>query len=40
LTVSGTDTGQWLRIQVTPVDEHGAAGTPIISDPLRVVSGT
>jgi hypothetical protein len=29
--------GPWLRLQVTPVDEHGAAGSPVLSDAVQVI---
>jgi hypothetical protein len=36
-TVSG-DVGLWLRVQVTPVDEFGAAGSPVLSDSIQLES--
>ncbi len=36
-TVAG-DNAKWLRIEVTPVDEYGAAGTTVLSDPIQVGS--
>jgi len=30
------DNLQWLRIEVTPVDEHGTAGTPVLSTSIQV----
>jgi LruC domain-containing protein len=35
-----TDVNRYLRIQVTPVDSRGAAGKPILSDPLKVLPAT
>ena len=34
------DLNKWLRIQVIPVDEHGAAGTPVLSDAVKVIVGS
>jgi hypothetical protein len=34
-TVSADDM-QWLRIEVTPVDEHGTAGTPVLSPSIQM----
>ena len=31
-----SDSGQWLRVQVTPVDARGAVGTPVLSGPVHV----
>jgi LruC domain-containing protein len=31
-----SDSGKWLRVQVTPVDTFGAAGSPVLSGPVRV----
>jgi LruC domain-containing protein len=31
-----SDSGQWLRVLVTPVDARGAAGTPVLSGPVQV----
>ena len=37
-TTDPTDNGDWLRVQVTPVDSRGATGTPVLSDPVQVGS--
>jgi len=37
-TVDPDDTNKYLRIEVTPVDARGAAGTPVLSDPIQVGS--
>ncbi len=31
-----SDSGRWLRVQVTPVDPSGAEGSPVLSGPVRV----
>jgi hypothetical protein len=34
--IAGADDTLWLRFQVTPMDEHGAAGSPALSPVVRI----
>jgi hypothetical protein len=35
-TTDVADDGKYLRVEVTPVDEHGATGTPVLSPPVLI----
>ena len=35
-TIDAGDDGKWLRIEITAVDEHGAAGTPALSASVKI----
>jgi hypothetical protein len=37
-TTGSADNLKWLRVEVTPVDEHGSVGTSVLSTAIQVGS--